>query len=270
MRATLESRAEHRTIVERLARAQARARRLSRGKFVAVWVGLVLGIGAILWYAGRVDPDFIVNSGPVILLGIETTIFVSASAIVLSSVLAVIGALARLSSNPYISGAASLYVSFFRGTPLLVQILFIYFGLPQVGIILPAVPAGIVALGLNYGAYMTEIFRAGIQAVPPGQREAAAALGMPNGLVTRRIVLPQATRIVTPAIGNEFIAMLKDSTLVSFIGVPELLWRAERIGRSAAQPLTAILLAAVIYWVLTMIFSFFQNRLEGRMARSDR
>ena len=113
-----------------------------------------------------------------------------------------------------IYAAATLYVSLVRGTPLIVQIFFIYLALPQFGIVLPALVGGIFALAFNYGAYMTEIFRAGIQAIPRGQLEAAAALGMTERMTMRRIVLPQAVRIVIPAIGNEFIAMIKDSALV--------------------------------------------------------
>ena len=117
---------------------------------------------------------------------------------------------------------------------------------------------------------MTEIFRAGIQAVPRGQREAAEALGMPEHLIMRRIVLPQAVRIVIPAIGNDFVAMIKDSALVSVIAVQELLWRAQNVGRQNFRSLEALLIAALVYWVLTIVFSFFQERLERRMARSDR
>ena len=117
---------------------------------------------------------------------------------------------------------------------------------------------------------MTEIFRAGIQAVPRGQSEAAQALGMRESHTFRRIVLPQAIRIVIPAIGNEFIAMIKDSSLVSIITVQELLWRAQNIGRTEFQTLPAIFLAALAYWSLTIVFSLFQDRLERRLARSDR
>jgi polar amino acid transport system permease protein len=145
-----------------------------------------------------------------------------------------------------------------------------YFALPQLGLVLPALIAGITALSLNYGAYLTEVFRAGIQAVPRGQREAAQALGMPERLLMRRIVLPQATRIVIPAIGNDFIAMLKDSSLVATITVHETLFMAQRIGRSAFEPVAALLIAGAVYWTLTIIFSFFQERLERRLARSDR
>jgi polar amino acid transport system permease protein len=164
-------------------------------------------------------------------------------------------------------------VSLVRGTPLLVQILFIFLALPQVipGVSgVPAVALGIFALAFNYGAYMTETFRAGIQAVPRGQTEAAQALGMPGRTRMRRIVLPQAVRIITPAIGNEFISMIKDSSLVSVIAVPELLWRAQRVGQSNFRTLETLLIAAAIYWALTIVLSIVQDRLEKRMAESDR
>ena len=141
-----------------------------------------------------------------------------------------LGALGRLSANPVVNGAASLYVSVIRGTPLLVQIFVWTFALAELGLVLPLFWAGIISLGVNYGAYMTEIFRAGIQAVPRGQREAAQALGMPERLVMRRIVLPQAIRIVIPAIGNDFIAMIKDTSLVFAIGIQELTFRAQLRG----------------------------------------
>jgi polar amino acid transport system permease protein len=216
------------------------------------------------------DTEWIATWAPLIVGSAWITIVVCIASILLAIFMAVLGALGRLSRNPLVNGLASLYVSFVRGTPLLVQIYFIYFALPALGIILPALPAGILALGFNYGAYMTEIFRAGIQAVPPGQREAAEALGMPERLVMRRVILPQATRIVTPAIGNEFIAMIKDSALVSIIGVREVLWNAETSGRPRQNTLEAFVIAALVYWVLTIIFSFFQERLEKRMARGDR
>ena len=117
---------------------------------------------------------------------------------------------------------------------------------------------------------MTEIFRAGIEAVPRGQREAARALGMPEASVMRRIVLPQAFRIVIPAIGNEFIAMIKDSALVSLIGIQEVLWRSEKLGTRFFRLTETLLIAALVYWILTIVFSFFQERLERRMARGDR
>ena len=174
-----------------------------------------------------------------------------------------------MSSNGFVNGAASLYVSLVRGTPLLVQIYFVFYALPLMGIVLDPIPAGIIALSFNYGAYMTEIFRAGIQAVPRGQREAAEALGMPERQVMRRIVLPQAVRIVIPAIGNDFVSMIKDSSLVSVFGLQEILWRSTTVGRSNNQLIQALLIAALVYWALTITFSFFQARLETRLAQSD-
>jgi polar amino acid transport system permease protein len=257
-------------IVEEIATARRADRVRRRLIFAAVWIVLVGGLGLFLWTAGRVEWGFILQSGPYILGGIWITILVSVLSIMLATVLAILGALGRLSTNPVIYAIATLYVSLVRGTPLLVQIIFVFYALPQAGIVLPPIPTGIIALGFNYGAYMTEIFRAGIQAVPRGQSEAAQALGMPQSHTFRRIVLPQAVRIVIPAIGNEFIAMIKDSSLVSIITVQELLWRAQNIGRAEFQTLPAIFLAALAYWSLTIVFSLFQDRLERRLARGER
>ena len=268
--ATASASGDSRPILQRIASVERRRRRFWRAQFWLAWIVLVGGLLYALWSTGNIQLDFIAEWGPFILLGTSTTIILSVVSMVLATVLALIGAVSRLSPNPVINGIASLYVSLVRGTPLLVQIFFIFFGLPQLGIVLDALPAGIVALGFNYGAYMTEVFRAGIQAVPRGQREAAEALGMPEHLVMRRIVLPQAVRIVIPAIGNDFVAMIKDSALVSTIAVTELLWHARSAGTQEFRTLEALLIAALVYWVLTIIFSFFQELLERRMARSDR
>ena len=217
----------------------------------------------------------------IVRLGLPLTLLICAGAITLATVLATLGALARLSRNPFPYALAGFYTSFFRGTPLIVQIFIIYFALAEVGIrlgdagygwlsavfILDVVPAGIVALGLNYGAYMTEIFRAGIQSVGHGQGEAADALGMTYRQKMRRIVLPQALRVIIPPTGNEFIAMLKDSALVSTIGALELFRRAELAGRTDFRVFEAFIVAAVAYWIVTGIFSFFQARLERRLGR---
>lgn len=258
-------------IVDQVSRARRSATLRFRLIFALVWVVLILTLGLGMWLAADADFDFIVTSGPVIVLqGAGITILVSAASIFFATILAILGALGRLSANPIVNGIASFYVSLIRGTPLLVQIYFVFYALPQLGVVLPAIPAGIAALSLNYGAYMTEVFRAGIQAVPPGQREGAQALGMPERLVMQRIVLPQAVRIVIPAIGNEFVAMIKDSALVSTITVHETLFLAQRLGRTAFEPVAGLLIAAAVYWSLTLVFSFFQERLERRLARSDR
>jgi len=253
-------------------KAQVGHRRRSRLIFVGVWIAILAGLVAAFTSTGNTDLEWIAEWAPFILGGSGITILVCVLSIVLAVVLAIFGALGRISQNPVAYAISSFYVSLVRGTPLLVQIYIIYFAFPAISpvLILDAIPAGIIALGFNYGAYMTEIFRAGIQAVPRGQQEAAQALGMPQRLVFRRVVLPQAIRVVTPAIGNEFIVMIKDSALVSIIGVQELLWRAETSGRPAFNILEAFIVAALVYWALTIIFSFFQGRLEKRMARGDR
>ncbi len=271
-------------VVAAIRDAQRRRSLRFRITFVATWVIIVGAIYFALEAGPRFDPTFVLGpvdihnpgSTPVwfyILSAIPITLFISVASIVLAIVLALSGALGRLSKNAVIYGASSLYVSLVRGTPLIVQIVFLYLALPQVipaAADVPVIVLGIFALAFNYGAYMTEIFRAGIQAVPRGQREAAEALAMPERLVMLRVVLPQAFRIVTPAVGNEFIAMTKDSALLSVIGVQELLWRAQHIGSSNFRNLETLLLAAGVYWFITIILSLFQERLEKRMARGDR
>ena len=136
--------------------------------------------------------------------------------------------------------------------------------------ILTAIQSGILALSLNYGAYMTEIFRAGIQSVSGGQWQAAAALGMGRFQTMRMVILPQAVRMIIPAIGNQFIAMQKDSSLVSIMGVWEVTYRANRVARIDSMYLEMFLVAAAIYWILTLVSEWLQGRLEQRMARSER
>jgi polar amino acid transport system permease protein len=259
-------------IVEEIARSRRRARGRFRLTFIATWIILVgLLVGSLI-AAGKIDGAFLAEWAPYILGGVPITVIVSVASIALAIVLATLGALGRLSRNPVVYGIASFYVSLVRGTPLVVQLLFFYLALPQIwpGFAqIPVIILGIAALAFNYGAYMTEIFRAGIQAIPRGQVEAAYALGMTEGMTMRRVILPQAIRIITPAIGNEFIAMIKDSALVSIITVQELLWRAQRIGQSNFRTLETLLLAALVYWVMTIILSVFQDRLEKRLAQSE-
>jgi polar amino acid transport system permease protein len=256
-------------IVRAVAASRRGAKRRFRIVFVLTWVVLVGAIVLLISSTGRVDLDFLQTWSPLILGGIPITIAVSVISIVFATIFAIVGALGRLSRIAPIYAAATLYVSLVRGTPLIVQVFFVFSALPEFGIVLPAFVAGCLALSFNYGAYMTEIFRAGIQAVPRGQVEAAASLGMTERQTMRRIVLPQAVRIVIPAVGNEFIAMIKDSALVSFVGLHELFWYARTVGSSHFQAFSTLTLAALVYWMLTMFFSVFQERLERRMAESD-
>ncbi len=247
-----------------------------RVKLTIVWVVIFVVLAALFLSYGF-DTDFMLEWAPFILGGTGITLLVSVCSIVLATVLAVIGALGRLSKNPIYSGIATLYVSLIRGTPLILQIFFIYLAFPQFArfaptylqgaFLLPAIPAGVLALGVNYGAYMTEIFRAGIQSVGHGQIEAAHALAMSPAQTTRRIILPQAVRLVIPPTGNEFIAMLKDSALVSFIGVSELFFRSSKVGQQSFRAMETLIVAAAMYWLVTSIFSYFQTKLERKMAR---
>ena len=260
-------------IVAAIAAQRQRHTRRFRIIFVVTWAVVISGALGSLVAAGKIDFAFMAKWTPYIIGGVGTTIFVAVCSISIAILFAIVGSLGRLSSVPIFYAISTLYVSLVRGTPLLVQILFIYLALPQVipavaGV--PQVALGIFALSFNYGAYMTETFRAGIQAVPRGQTEAAQALGMPGSTRMRRIILPQAVRIITPAIGNEFISMIKDSSLVSVIAVPELLWRAQRVGQSNFRTLETLMVAAAIYWGLTIVLSLVQDRLEKRMGESDR
>jgi len=246
-----------------------------------VWAALIalLTVGLLML---RIAPGYILEHYDIILQGAGATIGVSLASIAIATVLALFGALARLSSNSIAQGISGFYISVIRGTPLLIQIYVIYLGLPQIGqqlsalgferigrwFILDAIPAGILALSLNYGAYMTEIFRAGLQSIGHGQWEAAHALGMTPWQVMQRIILPQAIRIIIPDVGNQFIAMQKDSALVSVMGVWEITFLANRYARRDSKYLEMFLVAAAAYWILTIMSSWLQSRLEKRMAHA--
>jgi polar amino acid transport system permease protein len=233
--------------------------------------GADLTIGPIQIKTIGLDWDFIRTYTPFIFQGVWLTISLSILAILLSIVLAIAGALGRLSRSPFAYALSTFYISLIRGTPLLLQIFFFFLALPQLGIVLTGMTAGVLALGINYGAYNTEIVRAGIQSVGIGQREAALAIGMTNTQIMRRVVLPQALRLTIPPLGNQFIAMLKDTSLVATTGfVWEILWRAQKVGRANFRSLEALLIAAVFYWIITIIFSAIQDRIEARVARGER
>jgi polar amino acid transport system permease protein len=246
-----------------------------------VWLALVI-VFSIVMLLMDVDPAYILDHMDFVVKGVWVTIGVSVASITIASVLALFGALGRLSTNPIADGISGFYVSVIRGTPLLIQIYIIYLGLPQIGrqlqiagfqqlgslFTLTAIQSGILALSLNYGAYMTEIFRAGIQSISHGQREAAAAIGMTRWQMMRRVILPQAVRVIIPDIGNQFIAMQKDSALVSVMGIWEITYRANRLARQESKFMEMFLLAAALYFLLTIISTFFQSRLERRLAHA--
>jgi polar amino acid transport system permease protein len=226
----------------------------------------VLGLKSI-----TLDFEFIRENAAFIAGGVPETLLLSFVSIILATFLALVTALGRLSSIPPLYAISTFYVSLIRGTPLYLQIFFFFLALPQIGIVLSGFFAGVIALGLNYGAYMSEIFRAGLASVGKGQREAAIALGMTPWQTMKRVVLPQALRFALPPIGNDFIAMTKDSALISATGfVHEVTWRATRVGRAQFHTLEALIVAAVFYWMMTIILTYVQDRIETRLARGDR
>jgi polar amino acid transport system permease protein len=262
--------------------SQASARIPFKLKVAVVWVVIFLILG-FLFNSAEFDTQWMRDRADFVVKGLTFTILIAIASIALAIVLALFGALGRLSRNPVAYGVSGFYTSFFRGTPLIVQLFLITFALPVVvgNMGLPAsventltlspFVAGIVGLGLNYGAYMTEIFRAGIQSVSHGQSEAADALGMTYSQKMKRVVLPQAFRVIIPPTGNEFIAMMKDTALVGFLGVAvdqaEIFRRAQLVAFSDFKPIEAYLLAAGMYWALTAVFTFFQGRLERRISK---
>ncbi len=202
------------------------------------------------------------------LQGAALTLFLCLCSIVASSLLGFITALARLSSSAVAFGIASFYASFFRGTPLLIQILLIYLGLPQLGLVPGAIAAGIIALSLNYGAYLSEIFRAGILGVPHGQREASLALGMGETVIFWRVTLPQAMRTIIPPTTNQFISMLKDSSLISVMGVWDVMFLAQSYGRSSYRYIEMLTTAAIIYWLMSIALELIQARMERHYGKA--
>lgn len=256
---------------ELLYEAQQRKVRQFRTNVIITWI-ILLGL-LIFLFSGpiQLDTDFIQRNTLFIATGIGETLYISVLSIILAIILALLAALGRLSTIPPVYAISTFYVSLIRGTPLFLQIFFFFLALPQLGIVLPGLFAGVLALGLNYGAYMSETFRAGMASVSRGQREAAMAIGMTPRQTMQRVVLPQALRFAIPPMGNDFISMTKDSALVSATGfVHDVMWRATRVGRAEFNNLEALIIAAVFYWMMTLILTTFQNRLEARLARGDR
>ncbi len=186
-----------------------------------------------------------------LMTGLQWTLIVSALTIFFGFILGILIGLAKISRNRIIYGLATAYIEAFRGTPLLVQIFMVYLGLPSFGIYLDALTAGLIALSMNTGAYQAEIFRGGVQSIPKGQMEAARSLGMTYNQSMFQIVIPQGLRNSLPAYTNEFITMIKDSSLVSIIGVVELLLAARIVMSETFQQFVILIFIAVMYFIIT-------------------
>jgi len=212
--------------------------------------------------------------------GTKITILLSVFTILFGVFLGIIFALMRLSKNIILRSIAASYVEVVRGTPILVQLLIIYYGLPLIGIEFPEVPAlgsnfsdfmaGVVALSINSGAYVCEIIRAGIQAVDKGQMEASRSLGMPYGMSMYHIILPQAFKNILPALGNEFITIIKESAIVSIIGIHDLMYNSDTVRGNTYKPFEPLIVAAIIYFIITFTLSRVIGVFERRMSAGDR
>ncbi len=185
----------------------------------------------------------------------------------LGMILAVLTALARLSNISILRGIARFYVSAIRGTPLLVQLFIIFYGLPTLGIKFDPFPSAIIAFSLNKGAYSSEIVRAAIQSIPKGQWEAGYSIGMTYSQALKRIILPQATRVSIPPLSNSFISLVKDTSLASLILVTEMFRKAQEIAATNYEFLLMYMEAALLYWVICFILSIIQGRIENRLDR---
>jgi L-cystine transport system permease protein len=212
--------------------------------------------------------DLLALSLPSLLKGLGITILLGVTSFVLGFMLGGLIMLARTSRSRVLKGAAIGYVSLFRGTPLLIQVMLVYFGLPQIGVQIPPIPSAILAFTCYSAAYLSENFRSGMLAIDKGQWEAAGSLGMSYGRSLRRIIFPQAVRIATPAIGSRFIALMKDTSLASVITVVELTRVAESVGSSSFRYVEAFALASVVYWLINTVLSIGQAAVERRMGRA--
>lgn len=215
--------------------------------------------------------DLVANSFPLLLVGAGVTIKITALSVALGVVIGLFVGIARISRIRILRILAAIYVDFFRGTPLLVQIFLVYFALPVItGQRVDPFVAAIGSCGINSGAYVAEIFRAGIQSIDKGQMEAGRSLGMTWVQTMRYIIVPQAFKRVIPPLGNEFIALLKDSSLVSVIGFEELTRRGQLIIAKTYGSLEIWLSVAVIYLAMTLTISQFVAYLERRYKTDDR
>ncbi|MEO9323062.1 ABC transporter substrate-binding protein/permease [Nocardioides sp. C4-1] len=206
-------------------------------------------------------------AGPMVWGAIKGTIPLTVISFVVGLAIALVTALARMSSSRWLRAPARVYISIIRGTPLLVQLFIIYFGLPQIGIDLPSLVAACVAFSLNVGGYAAEIIRSSILSVPRGQFEAATTIGMDYRQTMRRIVLPQASRIAVPPLSNTLLSLIKDTSLASVVLVNELLREADKVAQNAGNYMALYLLAAAYYWVICFVVSVGQGRLEKKLGK---
>ncbi|MGX6528083.1 ABC transporter substrate-binding protein/permease [Staphylococcus aureus] len=216
------------------------------------------------------DSGFISKYGSFFLKGIKITILISLIGVALGSILGAFVALIKLSKIKIISWIASIYIEILRGTPMLVQVFIVFFGITAaLGLDISALVCGTIALVINSSAYIAEIIRAGINAVDKGQMEAARSLGLNYRQTMKSVIMPQAIKNILPALGNEFVTLIKESSIVSTIGVGEIMFNAQVVQGISFDPFTPLLVAAALYFVLTFVLTRIMNMIEGRLNASD-
>ncbi|MGH4052975.1 MAG: amino acid ABC transporter permease [Clostridium sp.] len=212
------------------------------------------------------DISVIKNVFPVLLEGSLMTIELTVLSVVFGTVIGIVTALLKLSKNKFMAGVAGFYTWIFRGTPMLLQLFVFYYGLPYVGVNLSPFQAALIGLSLNSGAYMAEIIRGGILSVDKGQFEACRSLGFTYFDTMKRVVLPQTFKIIIPSVGNEFITMLKDTSLVSVIAMEEVMRKAQLLYASTFRPLEVFFITACLYLfmttIFTTVFSYYEKKLS--------
>ncbi|EMM6898028.1 ABC transporter permease subunit [Staphylococcus aureus] len=216
------------------------------------------------------DSGFISKYGSFFLKGIKITILISLIGVALGSILGAFVALMKLSKTKIISWIASIYIEILRGTPMLVQVFIVFFGITAaLGLDISALVCGTIALVINSSAYIAEIIRAGINAVDKGQMEAARSLGLNYRQTMKSVIMPQAIKNILPSLGNEFVTLIKESSIVSTIGVGEIMFNAQVVQGISFDPFTPLLVAAALYFVLTFVLTRIMNMIEGRLNASD-
>ncbi|HDH6699981.1 TPA: ABC transporter permease subunit [Staphylococcus aureus] len=216
------------------------------------------------------DSGFISKYGSFFLKGIKITILISLIGVALGSILGAFVALMKLSKIKIISWIASIYIEILRGTPMLVQVFIVFFGITAaLGLDISALVCGTIALVINSSAYIAEIIRAGINAVDKGQMEAARSLGLNYRQTIKSVIMPQAIKNILPALGNEFVTLIKESSIVSTIGVGEIMFNAQVVQGISFDPFTPLIVAAALYFVLTFVLTRIMNMIEGRLNASD-
>lgn len=212
--------------------------------------------------------ELIIKYWPLFLEGATTTVILSFFSVIVGVGCGTLMALARLSSNKFLSKAAKVYIDIIRGTPLLVQLYLVYFGLATI-LDLNDFVSGVIAVSVNTTAYIAEIIRSGIQSVDKGQMEAARSMGMPKQMAMRQIILPQAMKNILPAIGNEFATLIKETSIVSLIGIHDLMYSSDTVRGATFTVFIPLLMTAFLYFVMTTTITFFMDKLERKLQASD-